>query len=109
MSPLAPWAGWIAGILGWIASDQLGSDLVQLDCTRADLAPMLAIGIIGAAVAILGGLVSLRAWRRPGQAQPVSVGARRLIAGTGTLAAGIFLLAILFQTTASFIIPQCHA
>jgi hypothetical protein len=110
MSKLAPWAGWILGILGWVLSDQIGSDLAQTDCTLADPPLMLLIGSCGAALAILGGLVSARVWRRMrGDIEQPYAGARRFVAATGTLAAGIFLLAIVFQTAASLIIPQCHA
>ena len=35
-------------------------------------------------------------------------GSRRFIAGTGELAAGLFLLAIVFQTLSSPIIPRCY-
>lgn len=109
MKPLTPWAGWICGLLGWVLSDQLGSYLVQLDCTKADVVPMTLIGVTGAAFALMGGLVSLRRWRMPGQTDQPYAGVRRFIAGTGVLAAGIFALAILFQTASSYIIPQCHA
>ena len=109
MIRLMPWAGWLCGPLGWVLSDQLGSYLVQLDCTRADLLPMTLIGVAGAALALIGGFISLRAWQMPGQPDQPYAGARRFIAGTGGLAAGIFVLAILFQTISSYIIPQCHA
>ncbi len=110
MRALAPWAGWIGGLLGWAVSDQFGSYVVQLDCAHADPPLMVGIGVTGAAVVILGGLLSGHAWHRPagGLDQPQK-GARQFIGGTGALAAGIFLLAILFQTASSLIIPQCHA
>ncbi|UIJ44839.1 hypothetical protein LZK98_17560 [Sphingomonas cannabina] len=109
MTRLLPWAGWMGGIAGWAISDQLGSYLVQLDCTRAHIAMMLLIGVGGAALALIGGLASLRVWRMPGPLDQPYAGARRFIAGTGLLAAAIFLLAILFQTISSVIIPPCHA
>lgn len=109
MRRLLPWAGWIGGILGWMVSDQTGSDLAQLDCTRAQPLPMLLIGLIGALLAIMGGVLSIDVWRRPGATEQPYAGARRFIAGTGILAAGIFLLTILFQTISSLIIPPCHA
>jgi hypothetical protein len=110
VSRLAPWAGWIGGLLGWVLSDQGGTSLAQWDCTRADLPMMLLIGGCGALIALGGGLVSVRVWRRlTGQLDQPYAGAHRFIAGTGALAAGVFLLAILFQTMSSLIIPQCHA
>lgn len=109
MRQLLPWAGWIGGIFGWMLSDQTGSDLAQLDCTRAQPLPMLLIGLVGAALAVAGALASLRVWRMPGATDQPYAGARRFIAGTGVLAAGIFLLAIVFQTISALIIPSCHA
>lgn len=110
MTRLLPWAGWVLGIAGWMLSDQLGSDLAQTDCTKADPPLMLAIGAAGALIAIVGGIISARIWHTASAdtARPYA-GTRRFVAGTGALAAGIFLLAILFQTMSSLIIPQCHA
>jgi hypothetical protein len=110
VSRLIPWAGWAGGALGWVLSDQAGSDLAQWDCTRAVPPLMLAIGAAGALLALAGGFVSYRFWRRlAGPIDQPYAGARRFIAGTSALAAAIFLLAILFQTASSLIIPQCHA
>jgi hypothetical protein len=107
---LLPWSGWIGGLLGWVLSDQLGSDLAQWNCGRADPATMIAIGIGGALLALAGGVVALRYGHgMAGDLTQPYAGVRRFIAITGTLAAGIFLLAILFQTVSSLIIPQCHA
>ena len=102
-----PWAGWIGGLLGWAVSDQVGTSLAQADCTRADLPVMVAIGVAGAAVAIAGALISLGTWRNAGDLDQPGEGSRRFIAGTSVLAAGVFLLAIIFQTISSFVIPQC--
>jgi hypothetical protein len=107
---LLPWSGWIGGLLGWVLSDQVGSDLAQWNCDRADPAAMIMIGAAGAAIALAGGLLAIRCWRGlAGDLGQPYAGARRFIAITGALAAGIFLLAILFQTSSSLIIPQCHA
>jgi len=107
MRGLAAWAGWIGGLGGWAVSDQVGTSLAQADCTRADLPVMVAIGVAGAAVVIAGGLISLSVWRTAGDPDRPGEGTRRFIAATSVLAAGIFLLAILFQTMSSFVIPQC--
>ncbi|MBS0505477.1 MAG: hypothetical protein JSS55_17105 [Proteobacteria bacterium] len=103
MTRLWSWAGWIGGILGWVLSDQTGSDLAQADCRLADPGVMLLIGMGGALLALGGGGIAFGYWRTT--AEPT----RRFIAGTGVLAAAIFLLAIIFQTVSSAIIPQCHA
>jgi hypothetical protein len=108
MNRLAPWAGWIGGLLGWMLSDQVGTSLAQADCTKADLPVMALIGAAGAAIVVVGGLISWRVWRSDGDPERHGTSTRHFIAGTGALAAGIFLFAILFQTMSSFIIPQCH-
>ena len=53
MSRLSPWAGWAGGLLGWVLSDQAGSDLAQWNCTNA--APPLML--------VPAGTVLSRRWR----------------------------------------------
>ena len=109
MSRVAPWAGWIGGIVGWFVSQQLGANFVQLDCDAANLAPMLLVGLLGAAFAVGGGIVSLTVrWRHPEKTGPQGR-SRSFVARTAALAALVFTLAILFQTISSLVIPQCHA
>jgi hypothetical protein len=105
---LKPWAGWVGGLFGWLISDLIGTSLAQANCAKAELPVMVAIGATGAGIAIVGGLVSWSAWRSAGELDQPGAGTRRFLAGTGILAAGIFLFAIIFQTMSSFIIPQCH-
>jgi hypothetical protein len=106
MKRLMPWAGWIGGIAGWFVSQQSGSMLSQLDCTSAGPGAMLAIGALGAVLALGGGLLSWQAWRAvPHDDIPT----RRFVAATGGLAAAIFLFAIGIQTLAALVIPRCHA
>ena len=109
MSRIAPWSGWIGGIAGWFVSQQFGANFVQLDCDAADLAPMLLVGLLGAALAAGGGVVSWMVWRRRPEGAEPQTRSRGFIAGTAALAALVFALAIAFQTTSSLVIPQCHA
>ena len=105
-----PWAGWIDGGLGWVLSDQIGSDLVQLNCAVADPILMAAIGLMGALLAIGGGLLSFRHWlASDADTGRDHAGSRRFLALVSSMAAGLFLLVILFQTGSAFIIPQGHA
>jgi hypothetical protein len=105
-----PWAGWVAGGLGWAISDQVGSDLAQANCAAADPLLMVTIAAIGAAIALAGGLVSLRHWRHSAADTGADqAGARRFLALVSSMAAGLFLVAILFQAASSLIIPRCHA
>lgn len=108
MRRLAPWAGWIGGLLGWLISDQVGTTLAQADCSKADLPVMLLIGVVGAAIALAGAAISFLIWRAGGALDQPGEGTRRFVAVTGMLASVIFLCAIIFQTMSSLIIPQCH-
>jgi hypothetical protein len=108
MNRLVPWAAWIGGILGWAVSHQLGSDLVQLKCAHSGWPAVLLIGVLGSALALGGALLSLGTVLSSADLSQPYVGARRFIAFTGVLAAGVFLLAILFQTMAAFIMPSCY-
>jgi hypothetical protein len=107
MTRFAPWAGWVGGIVGWLATHQFGSDFVQLNCSRAASPLMLLVSLLGAGIALVGAQLSLRVWRRDARIDLPFVKARRFIAGTGVLAAGLFLLAILFQMPSSLIVPRC--
>jgi hypothetical protein len=108
MSRLAPFAGWAGGLFGWFLSDQLGSSLVQDDCGRAEPLLMGLIGLGGALIVLAGAIVSLHVWQGSNAAVATARSApRAFVAATGLLASGIFLLAILFQTMSSFVIPRC--
>lgn len=99
---LPPWSGMIGAGLGWALSDQLGSNFIFDHCEAAHPLLMLLIGLVGLAIAIVGGLHSLPVWRD----EPPS--GRRFVAGTGIGMAALFSVAILLQTVASLIIPRCY-
>lgn len=107
MSALRPWAAWIGGIAGWFLAQQLGSQITQADCAGAHAMLLLLVGVAGAVLALAGAALSWSVWRSQGRLEQPYAGTRRFIAGTGELAVGLFLLAILFQTLSSFIIPRC--
>ena len=77
---------------------------------------LLAIGLAGIAVAILGGIVSFRNWRltfdeAPGSAHhllDVGEGRTRFIAMFGILTSFLFALALLLATAAVFLVPLCR-
>lgn len=108
MTRIRHWAGWIGGIAGWALSDQAGSELAQFDCVRAHPGVMIAIGLAGLAIVAAGCLAAWPHWRRETRGPDIGM-VHRFIAGTGLLAGAIFALAIVFQTVAALIIPQCHA
>jgi hypothetical protein len=103
-STFAPWAGLFLGALGWAAHHQLGSSLSFADCRLGG--PMLSGGLgLGCAIlALVGASVSWRA-RRAGDGRPET---RAFAAWISLMAAGLFLLAIVLQTFAGFVLPDCH-
>jgi len=77
---------------------------------------LLAIGLVGIAVSIVGGLVSFRNWRltfdeAPGSAHQLldrGEGRTRFIAMFGILTSFLFALGLLFATAAVFLVPLCR-
>ena len=107
---LAPWAGLIGGACGWALTHQIGSDSIQDDCSVGHPLFVLGVGIAGAIILAAGAWLSYGLWRGSDAAddQPVA-GSRRFIAGVSLMAAAIFLMAIVLQSLAAFIIPACLA
>jgi len=76
---------------------------------------LFAIAGVSIAVAVFGGLVSLRNWRRTFQERPGSAhhlldlgeGRTRFMAMGGMLISGLFVYAILFGLTALCLVPPC--
>ncbi len=77
---------------------------------------LLAIGVAGVALAIVGGLVSFRNWRLTFDEAPGSVhhlldngeGRTRFIAMFGILTSVLFVLGLVFATAAVFLVPLCR-
>lgn len=107
---LAPWSGLAAGTLGWALTHQIGSDSIQDDCSVGHPLFVLGVAIAGAIILAAGAWLSYRLWHGSDAAddQPFA-GSRRFIAGVSLMAAAIFLMAIVLQTLAAFIIPACLA
>lgn len=102
---LLPWSGFIAILLGWALTHQIGSNTNFDKCHATDPLPMALLGLAGVAVLLIGGLLSHKAWKR-GDSETQ---ARRFIGAIGTGMCALFALALVFQTISSFIIPECFA
>jgi hypothetical protein len=105
---LRPWAGWIGGIAGWFVSQQSGrsstssiASAAHGGCWRS--ARSAHCWRYRGGLHIVAGLAGAR------KPRPALCRQRRFVAGDRRTGRGIFLLAILFQTLASLIIPRCHA
>jgi len=98
-SRFAPWAGLVAGPLGWSLHQQGLGDLLHFDCH----APTGMLGVGGAlaivALLALAGFVSWRAARHAPDA------ARRFLGHASAMAAVLFAFAVSLQAIASAILP----
>jgi hypothetical protein len=101
-------AGLIAAPLAWMIDHQAGSDLNFSDCRTGDAAVLLSIGGAALAVAVIGGAVSVVAWRRAGGAPDTSQEAiGRFIAALSVMASGLLSLTLVMQMMAALAIPPC--
>ena len=103
-SALAPWSGLFLGAAAWFIAQQAGANANFWDCGFGGLAFGVGVSLICAAVTVAGGVVSWRARRAGGEDRP---GTRRFAGLVGAATAGIFLMAISFQTLGSAIVPAC--
>jgi hypothetical protein len=106
-SALTPWAGLFLGALAWAVHHQAGSDAVYWDCRLGG--PLLTggLGLVCGLVAAGGGLASWMSRQAPPSAhgRPETRGFAAMVSVMG---AGVFLLAIVTQALAGFIIPGCQ-
>jgi hypothetical protein len=102
---LLPWSGFIAVLLGWALTHQIGSNAAFDKCAATQPLPMALLGVAGLAILLAGGLISHRVWKR-GDAETK---ARRFLGLVGSGMCALFATALVFQTISSFIIPQCFA
>lgn len=98
-----PWAGIIGAASGWFLSQQIGSTLAQDRCDLSEWWVVALIGLLGLGLALGGAFLAWTVWRR-GDAETE---ARRFLALLSALLGGLLAVAILFQTVAGFLIPQC--
>jgi hypothetical protein len=103
-SALTPWAGLFLGAASWFLDQQAGAGANYWDCKLGGPLMLVSLAVVCGVVTIAGGLISWRARRIAGDDQ---AGTRRFSGVVGAASAGIFLLAIVFDTIASLIVPAC--
>jgi len=118
--------GLVAAPLAWDAQLILSASLSGSGCyphasplaapSWAGLPPvLLAISLIAASIAIVGGAVSWRSWRRTSQERAGSAhhlldlgeGRTRFLAMCGLLTSALFLIAVAFGATVLCLVPLC--
>lgn len=104
-----PWAGWLAGPAGWVIQQQTGSSTIFWDCSTGKASFVLALGAVGALVALAGGALSWVAVRKAGPAESSAPGrgSQRFIGLLGMATVAIFLVAIAGGTMAGLMLPGC--
>jgi hypothetical protein len=106
LTRFAKWSGAWLGTLAWAADQQVVSWITYANCPPRTHALALGVGVICAAVALLGGWHSFLVYRALPSGEEVSAIRRtdRFIALLSVLLACISLLAIIFGTTAGVIL-----
>ena len=102
------WAGLAAGPVAWAISTQLNYALVDWQCVhKVPVIPLAAFVL--AVLALSGGALSWRAWRRGGASfKPErEVDTERFVALIGMLTAALFSAVIQLQGAASLILDEC--
>ncbi|MGY4516209.1 hypothetical protein [Lysobacter sp. HA18] len=105
-SRLAPWAGLIAGMVAEIVHHQLLSDMLRYDCRLGNGNSGLAVGIPAIALIALGAWLS---WASTRGADPEAphFQTRRFIAHVAMMMAALLAVGIVWQTTATMLVPAC--
>lgn len=104
---VAPWAGLITGPLGWALNQQVGSNMIYARCELGGTGSSLLLGLTGVAVALAGGAWSWTVWRRGPPQEREADAPPRFLASLSLMSAGLFALAILFQTLAGLFLEGC--
>jgi hypothetical protein len=101
-----PWTGAVTGAAAELIDHQVGSNFTYWRCEASGPAPIAALGLACALLAIAGALVSWRS-RRAWPDEATRVDMRAFAAFLGAATGALVCLAIVFQTLASFFLPPC--
>ena len=102
---LQPWAGAFFGPALWYAHQQGLGVLVYFNCRAAGPVSVLLASVVAIGGVVAAGWWSSLVWRR--RQSPPDFDVRRFIGLGSVLAAGVFTLALIFQTMAGLIVPGC--
>lgn len=100
---LLPWSAFLLGGAGWMLSSQWGAMRVSDGCVTARPWQTVGLGVLGLVLALGGAALS---WQGLGAARtptPKFIGRLSLSADCA------FILAILFHTIATLLIPRCFS
>lgn len=108
LDAFAPWSGLFVGAAAWFAHHQLASSIIDWDCRLGGPQLTVGLGLLFGFAAAAAGVVSWRVHRAQGVAADQTPHNRSVAGMIGAGAAGMFLLAIAYQSLAGAIVPACH-
>jgi nicotinamide riboside transporter PnuC len=107
----ALWFAVLAGPLAWMLGLNAEYSLVRVACAKDSMLYLHAVSLLTLLLALAGGWVAWREWKRSGGEWPGEEGGTiprsRFMAALGLLASALFSLTILAQWVASFFLNPC--
>lgn len=107
------WFAVLAGPLAWMLGLNAEYGLVRVACARDTNLSLHLVSIATLLLALAGGWVSWREWKRTGREGPGEGGGTlarsRMMVAMGLMGSALFSLAILAQWVASFFFDPCMA
>jgi hypothetical protein len=109
----ALWFAVLAGPVAWMLGLNAEYNLVRVACAKQDMLPLHAVSLLTLLLALSGGVVAWREWKRAGREWPGEeggpIGRSRFMAAVGLMASALFSLTILAQWAAHFFLNPCMA
>lgn len=105
------WFGLLGPAAAWLLNLEFGYSLAQTACHGGGMAPVHFASVAAVALAVLGGVAALVSWRRSGSDWPAdspgTLHRSRMLAALGLGSAALFLLIIITQWIAAFVLNPC--
>ncbi|HEX8363419.1 MAG TPA: hypothetical protein VF613_25080 [Longimicrobium sp.] len=107
----ALWFAVLAGPIAWMLGLNVQYSLVRVACAKSAMLPLHLLSLATLALAVAGGVVAWREWRRagaewPGEG-PGTLPRSRFMAALGLLTSPLFALTILAQWVANLFLNPC--
>jgi len=108
---IALWAAVLGAPLIWAIQFETGYALVPKVCTFQGHYVLHIVSLLGLVLALIGGFLSWRQWRRiggsPDETEGGPIGRRRFLGALGVFSALLYSMLIIAQGIASFFFDAC--